>query len=146
MRVLLVDDEAAFVRPLAERLSARHRGRVALDAEAALVMVAEGEWDLVFLDVGLPGMDGVALLKLLRERHPDLDVVMLSARRIWQGRAGHAARRADWLSKPVSVDGILAEWRQGAGACHGPPSGGPPGRGGPPAQPRAGGRRRGPRG
>ena len=79
MRVLLVDDEAAFVRPLAERLDLRGiEAGVALDAEAALVMVAEGEWDLVFLDVGLPGMDGVALLKLLRERHPDLDVVMLS--------------------------------------------------------------------
>ena len=111
MRVLLVDDEAAFVRPLAERLDLRGiEAGVALDAEAALVMVAEGEWDLVFLDVGLPGMDGVALLKLLRERHPDLDVVMLSGAAD-MGKAVQAMRRGarNWLSKPVSVDGILAE-------------------------------------
>ena len=111
MRVLLVDDEAAFVRPLAERLDLRGiEAGVALDAEAALVMVAEGEWDLVFLDVGLPGMDGVALLKILRERHPDLDVVMLSGAAD-MGKAVQAMRRGarNWLSKPVSVDGILAE-------------------------------------
>ena len=93
MRVLLVDDEAAFVRPLAERLDLRGiEAGVALDAEAALVMVAEGEWDLVFLDVGLPGMDGVALLKILRERHPDLDVVMLSGAAD-MGKAVQAMRR-----------------------------------------------------
>lgn len=111
MRVLLVDDEAAFVRPLAERLDLRGiEAGMALDAEAALVMVAEGEWDLVFLDVGLPGMDGVALLKILRERHPDLDVVMLSGAAD-MGKAVQAMRRGarNWLSKPVSVDGILAE-------------------------------------
>ena len=99
MRVLLVDDEAAFVRPLAERLDLRGiEAGVALDAEAALVMVAEGEWDLVFLDVGLPGMDGVALLKLLRERHPDLDVVMLSGAAD-MGKAVQAMRRGarNWL-------------------------------------------------
>ena len=111
MRVLLVDDEAAFARPLAERLDLRGiEAGVAPDAEAALAMLAEGEWDLVFLDVGLPGMDGVALLKILRERHPDLDVVMLSGAAD-MGKAVQAMRRGarNWLSKPVSVDGILAE-------------------------------------
>ena len=93
MRVLLVDDEAAFARPLAERLELRGMETgVALDAEAALVMLAEGEWDLVFLDVGLPGMDGVTLLKILRERYPDLDVVMLSGAAD-MGRAVQAMRR-----------------------------------------------------
>ncbi len=111
MRVLLVDDEAAFARPLAERLELRGmEAGVALDAEAALAMLAEGEWDLVFLDVGLPGMDGVTLLKILRERYPDLDVVMLSGAAD-MGRAVQAMRRGarNWLSKPVSVDGVLAE-------------------------------------
>ena len=111
MRVLLVDDEAAFARPLAERLDLRGiEAGVAPDAEAALAMLAKSEWDLVFLDVGLPGMDGVALLKILRERHPDLDMVMLSGAAD-MGKAVQAMRRGarNWLSKPVSVDGILAE-------------------------------------
>ena len=87
MRVLLVDDEAAFARPLAERLELRGMETgVALDAEAALVMLAEGEWDLVFLDVGLPGMDGVTLLKILRER---CQTVLERFERVGREACGH---------------------------------------------------------
>lgn len=58
-------------------------------------------------------MDGVALLKILRERHPDLDVVMLSGAAD-MGKAVQAIRRGavNWLSKPVSVESVLAECRK----------------------------------
>ena len=104
MRVLLVDDEAAFVRPLAERLDLRGiEAGVALDAEAALVMVAEGEWDLVFLDVGLPGMDGVAFCRPLREvsRVP---ILFLSAYAEEDDRVrGLLAGGDDYIPKPYSL-------------------------------------------
>ena len=65
MRVLIVDDEQAFAEPLAQRLELRGiEAAVAGDAETALDMLSRQEWDLVFLDVCLPGMDGVSLLKL----------------------------------------------------------------------------------
>ena len=79
MRVLIVDDEQAFAEPLAQRLELRGiEAAVAGDAETALGMLSRQEWDLVFLDVCLPGMDGVSLLKLLQEHEPRPDVVMLS--------------------------------------------------------------------
>lgn len=114
MRVLLVDDEAVFAETLAERLGLRGiTAEVAPEGETALAMLKNGDWDLIFLDVGLPGMDGVALLKILRERHPDLDVVMLSGAADI-GKAVQAMRRGavNWLSKPVSVESVLAECRK----------------------------------
>ena len=69
LRVLVVDDEPAFSEPLAERLALRgYDTTTAQDADAALAELARSPRDLIFLDVGLPGMDGVDLLKILRER------------------------------------------------------------------------------
>ena len=116
MRVLVVDDEPAFSEPLAERLALRgYETATAQDADAALVELARGPRDLIFLDVGLPGMDGVDLLKILREHYPQTDVVMLSGAGD-MGKAVQAMRRGalNWLSKPVGMDGILAECRKAA--------------------------------
>lgn len=114
MRVLVVDDEPAFSEPLAERLALRgYETATAQDADAALAELARGPRDLIFLDVGLPGMDGVDLLKILREHYPQTDVVMLSGAGD-MGKAVQAMRRGalNWLSKPVGMDGILAECRK----------------------------------
>ena len=116
MRVLVVDDEPAFSEPLAERLALRgYETATAQDADAALAELARGPRDLIFLDVGLPGMDGVDLLKILREHYPLTDVVMLSGAGD-MGKAVQAMRRGalNWLSKPVGMDGILAECRKAA--------------------------------
>ena len=116
MRVLVVDDEPAFSEPLAERLALRgYDTATAQDADAALAELARSPRDLIFLDVGLPGMDGVDLLKILRERYPQIDVVMLSGAGD-MGKAVQAMRRGalNWLSKPVGMDGILAECRKAA--------------------------------
>ena len=114
MRVLIVDDEAAFARPLAERLSLRGvETATAADAPEALASLERQDCDLIFLDVGLPGMDGVALLKVLREKYPRTDVVMLSGAAD-MGKAVQAMRRGalNWLSKPVRLDDVLAECRK----------------------------------
>ena len=116
MRVLVVDDEPAFSEPLAERLALRgYETATAQDADAALAELARGPRDLIFLDVGLPGMDGVDLLKILREHYPQTDVVMLSGAGD-MSKAVQAMRRGalNWLSKPVGMDGILAECRKAA--------------------------------
>ena len=116
MRVLVVDDEPAFSEPLAERLALRgYDTTTAQDADTALAELARSPRDLIFLDVGLPGMDGVDLLKILRERYPQVDVVMLSGAGD-MGKAVQAMRRGalNWLSKPVGMDGILAECRKAA--------------------------------
>ena len=114
MRVLIVDDESAFAGPLAQRLSLRGmETRTAHDAGEALMVLHDWPAELVFLDVGLPGMDGVALLKIMREKHPQTDVVMLSGAAD-MGKAVQAMRRGafNWLSKPVDLEQVLEECRK----------------------------------
>ena len=126
MRVLLVDDEAQFARTLAERLELRGVSvMVAHDGETALRMLEDtppasrASVELAFLDVHLPGMDGVTLLRTLRERFPDMDVVMLSGSTAMD-TAVRAMRRGavNWLPKPVEVDALLEECRRCAERRH----------------------------
>ncbi|MFN2317906.1 MAG: sigma-54-dependent transcriptional regulator [Gemmatimonadales bacterium] len=79
-RLLLVEDDPAVRRSLAETLEAEgvevHR---ASSAEEALTRLAEVAPDVVLTDVRMPGMDGLSLLRTLRERAPDVDVVVMTA-------------------------------------------------------------------
>ena len=114
MRILIVDDEEAFAESLAQRLRLRGMdAAVAGDATQALAALDGDPWDIIFLDVCLPGMDGVSLLKILRERCADVDVVMLSGA-TEMGKAVQAMRRGarNWLSKPVALEAVLEECRK----------------------------------
>ncbi len=114
MRILIVDDEPSFALSLTERLRLRGmEASTALDAPEALAIMEQKPHDLIFLDVGLPGMDGVALLKVLREQYPQSDVVMLSGAadmdKAVQAMRGGAV---NWLSKPMQIDDVLDECRK----------------------------------
>jgi DNA-binding NtrC family response regulator len=79
-RILVVDDDSTIRRSLSGGLSnAGTEVRVAQDAEKALALMEESLPDVVVSDVRMPGMDGVALLKLLKERAPSVDVVLMTA-------------------------------------------------------------------
>jgi two-component system, NtrC family, response regulator AtoC len=79
-RLLLVEDDPAVRRSLAETLEAEGVDvHVACTAEEALSRLAEVAPDVVLTDVRMPGMDGLSLLRLLRERVPDVDVVVMTA-------------------------------------------------------------------
>src|SRR5690606_18204937 len=82
--ILIVDDEPDLTRLLAEHLAREgFATRMAPDAETALRLLDEEPCDLVILDIMLPGMDGIDLLRRIRDPRrgwPDLPVIMLSAR------------------------------------------------------------------
>jgi two-component system, NtrC family, response regulator AtoC len=79
-RLLLVEDDPAVRRSLAETLEAEGVDvHVACSAEEALGRLAEVAPEVVLTDVRMPGMDGLSLLRLLRERVPDVDVVVMTA-------------------------------------------------------------------
>jgi DNA-binding NtrC family response regulator len=79
-RLLLVEDDPAVRRSLAETLEAEGvEVHVACTAEEALDRLAEVAPEVVLTDVRMPGMDGLSLLRLLRERVPDVDVVVMTA-------------------------------------------------------------------
>jgi DNA-binding NtrC family response regulator len=78
-RLLVVDDDPSIREALTRALSEEVELHVAASAEGALSGFAALAPDVVLSDVRMPGMDGLALLKLLRERAPSVDIVMMSA-------------------------------------------------------------------
>jgi two-component system response regulator AtoC len=79
-RILLVDDDPAILRSLADALSDFGvEVEQAASAEEALGNLARATPDLVVSDIRMPGMDGIELLQLVRERVPDVDVVLMTA-------------------------------------------------------------------
>ena len=77
--ILLIDDEEAFVTTLQERLEMRgFSARAALDGQSGLDMIAEEPPDVVVLDLRMPGISGVEVLRRIRRQWPGLPVIMLS--------------------------------------------------------------------
>ena len=77
--VLLVDDEEDFLKTLAERLESRGLNvTTAANGESALASVEGHEYDLIVLDLAMPGFDGIETLKRIKARQPDAEIIMLS--------------------------------------------------------------------
>jgi CheY-like chemotaxis protein len=105
-RVLLVDDEREFVQTLSERLSIRDLGSVAVyDGEQALSFVEEEEPEVIVLDLRMPGIDGIEVLRRIKADHPDIEVIILT---------GHGSEKDQevcmelgafaYLQKPVDIE------------------------------------------
>jgi DNA-binding response OmpR family regulator len=113
MRILLIEDETriqAFVR---RGLEAEGYGVVtADDGPDGLSLARSGEWDLVVLDLLLPGMNGLRVLQELHRDRPQLPVVILSARGDLRTKLkGFELGATDYLSKPFALDELLARIR-----------------------------------
>lgn len=105
-KVLLVDDEREFVQTLSERLVMRDIGSaVAFDGESALTMVAEDAPEVMLLDLQMPGIDGIEVLKKVKSTNPEIEVVILTG----HGTDAHRARCMElgafaYLEKPVDIE------------------------------------------
>jgi two-component system, OmpR family, response regulator len=78
-RVLIVDDEKDFLEILAERLGGRGMDvSTAACAEDALHMVEEESYDVVILDFMMPALDGFKALKLLKQKQPEVQIILLT--------------------------------------------------------------------
>jgi DNA-binding NtrC family response regulator len=104
-RVLLVDDEAEFVDALAERMRARGMEvATSTSAEDALALAADHPYDVVVLDLKMPGMDGLEALKALKARQPNLQVILLTGHAtIEKGIEAMKIGATDFLEKPTDV-------------------------------------------
>jgi CheY-like chemotaxis protein/cytidylate kinase len=105
-KVLLVDDEREFAQTLSERLLMRDVGSaIAYDGEEALSFVDEDEPDVMVLDLKMPGIDGIEVLRRVKESHPQVEVIILT---------GHGSSEDErtcmelgafaYLKKPVDID------------------------------------------
>ena len=106
INILLVDDEVAFANTLAQRLQLRGlKVRLAYNGEQALSTIREVGSDVVVLDLRMPGMDGMEVLKEIKKGNPEIQVIILT---------GHGTERDaeqakkfggfDFLNKPVDID------------------------------------------
>lgn len=107
--VLLVDDEAEFASTLAERLNLRgFAASVAPDGESALIRLRAERFDAVLLDLMLPGMHGIEVLRRIREEFPDLPVILLTGQAgAKDGIEGMKQGARGYLSKPVDLRELL---------------------------------------
>jgi len=113
-KVLLVDDETDFVQALAERLKMRDLPADAVyDGEQALSFVEGQEPDVMILDLKMPGMDGLEVLRQVKKSYPKIQVIILTGH--GTDKDAEEARRLgafDYLEKPVSLDVLVKKMRQ----------------------------------
>lgn len=109
VNVLLVDDEIAFVDVLQRRLSKRQmRILTAHGAEEAMPILENNEIDVVVLDMKMPVIDGMTALKIIRERFPEVEVIMLTGHCDLEDAVGGLENGAfDYLLKPVGLDELM---------------------------------------
>ena len=109
-KVLLVDDEREFVQTLSERLLLREMGSaVAYDGESALALIKDDEPEVMILDLKMPGIDGIEVLRRVKSTNPDIEVIMLTGhgsetdREVCMNLGAFA-----YLQKPVDIE-LLSE-------------------------------------
>jgi DNA-binding response OmpR family regulator len=110
VRILIVEDEVVVARQIASALTeAGHDPKTVHDGEAALDEVSKTPFDLIVLDIILPGMDGFDLLRHLRSQHIASRVLMLTARGEMKDRVtGLQLGADDYLPKPFAMGELVA--------------------------------------
>jgi two-component system response regulator RegX3 len=110
MRVLIVEDEPALNRGLVDLLSgAGHTVESVFDGQAAVARGIAGAFDLVVLDLMLPGLDGIAVCRRLKAERPALSVLMLTARGAEEDKVrGLLGGADDYVTKPFGARELLA--------------------------------------
>ena len=113
MRVLVVEDELKMATLIRRGLmNDGHVGDIAQRGEDAIWMAQSVEYDVIVLDLLLPGIDGVDTCRRLRTEGVWSPVLMLTAKRSVEDRvAGLDAGADDYLTKPFSFDELLARLR-----------------------------------
>lgn len=108
--ILVVDDDPSIARAFERFLKYdRHEFRIASSAEAGLRMLAERLPDLVFMDVRMPGLDGLEALPMMRADYPSVDVVIMTAHGTSQTSIDAMRAGAfDLLAKPLDVEVLRA--------------------------------------
>jgi len=117
IRVLLVDDETAFSTPLAKRLARRGMAMsTAEDGTDAFAILEEGQTDVVVLDLLMPGINGMQVLKVIKKQFSQVEVIILTGNgRMSDGLKALAAGAYNFLFKPVEID-VLAKLIEEAAA------------------------------
>jgi DNA-binding response OmpR family regulator len=114
IKVLLVDDEQTFVQTLSERLQMRDlQNETVYDGEQALRFVDNKEPDVMVLDLKMPGIKGMEVLRRVRKKFPAIQVIILTASGTKLDEAESRKLGVfDFLKKPVETDFLLGRIKE----------------------------------
>jgi DNA-binding NtrC family response regulator len=114
IRLLLVDDEEEFVKTLSERLEMRNiKPDAVYDGDQALSFVKDNEPDVIVLDLRMPGIDGIEVLKRVKKAHPDIQVIILTGHGTEEDEERAKKLGAfDYLEKPVDIDKLVSRLKK----------------------------------
>lgn len=107
--ILLVDDEERFVEILAQRLQARGLSTdVATTGEKAVALTKAKDFDAVLLDLSMPGMDGIEVLREMKKTNPFLQIIILTGQGSIKATVEVMKEGAmDFMEKPVDINKLL---------------------------------------
>lgn len=116
LRILLVDDEEDLVGAMAERLALRgFLVETATSASDALRRLHEDPFDVLILDVKMPGIGGLNLMAEMKRKRPDLPVILFTGHgSVADAERGMQQGAFDYLMKPIEVDELVGKIRHAA--------------------------------
>ena len=118
LRILIVDDEDELVSALEERLYLRgFQAKGVTTGEEALAYLADEQCDVVLLDVKMPGLSGLEVIKRIKEKTPSPQVILLTGHSsVQDAEKGMGLGAFDYLMKPIKIDELIGVLRSaGAG-------------------------------
>ena len=113
-RVMIVDDEEDFRETLVSRLRKREVDTTAAESgEKALELVGKYLFDVIVLDIRMPGMDGITALREIKKIKPLVEVILLTGHAtVESGIEGMRLGAFDYIIKPASFDALLEKINQ----------------------------------
>jgi DNA-binding NtrC family response regulator len=113
-KVLLVDDEETFANNIAKLMSKRgFEVKTVYNGESAIQALNEFDFDVIVLDLKMPGLDGLATLKLIKLKKPEVEVIILTGHGSMEsGIDGIQMGAFDFIMKPVRFDDLHEKIRE----------------------------------
>jgi DNA-binding NtrC family response regulator len=109
IKIILVDDEEKFLKTLSERMELRGvKPNIARNGEQALKIIADDIPDVMVLDLKMPGIDGMEVLRRVKEAYPEVQVIILT------GQGSESDKKEarmlgsfEYLQKPIKIDALM---------------------------------------
>ncbi len=119
-RVLIVDDEEELIETLVERLDIRDIAAVGVHSGRKAIETLESEtFDVVILDVKLPGENGVEIMKNIKKIKPNLPVILLTGHMSKEvSDEGLKAGAIDYIIKPINIDKLIEKMKEAISLHH----------------------------
>jgi len=113
-KVLIVDDEQDFLETIVKRLKRRKIDATGVSSgKEALGILQKQHFDVVILDIRMPGMDGIETLKELKRTMPLMEVILLTGHAsVESGMQGMQLGAFDYVMKPAEIDDLIEKVRQ----------------------------------